>query len=397
MDYSFERVKAWFGRFRLAIVKSLVGLVPKDKKLILFSAWFGKKYADNCMYVYEYLLGNPNYQVYWITKDKTIYNDLLSKGKPVLLWNKWKTKWKEIRAVVVFSSVQFSDYNQWYLSKTIYIDLGHGHPIKDPGKVATDDLILKEQRLLASFLHYYAICSSAFSKKEYRHVVDIPDNHIIISDFARNDVFIYPELRYGNNLIVDKAKEGRKAIIYMPTHRSDGRKEMDLHKILPLNEIEDFCKQYGWVFIVKKHFYHRNEHEDLSAFKYICDITEMNDIETQTLLYQADILISDYSACYIDYLLLNRPLFFYQFDIDDFQKTERHLYYDFDKLDICPIAHTKTEFIDTLKEVCLSSIDKYAEKRNAFLPTYFANSHQENGRGKVVAIMEQLINKYYAK
>ena len=389
--------KAWFGRVRLTIVKSILGLIPKDRNLVLFSAWFGKKYADNCMYVYEYLLKNPNYKIYWITKEKTIYNQLIDEGKPVLMWNSLKAKWKEIRAVAVFSSVQFSDYNQWFLSRTIYIDLGHGHPIKDPGKVATDKQILKEQKTLLKFLHYYSVCASDFSKHDYKHVADIPDNHIFISDFARNDAFIYPELREEKNRIVDSFKSGRKAIVYMPSHRSDGKKLFNVHKILPLEEINEFCEVNGWVFIIKKHFYHRNEHEDFSTYKRILDITELNDIDPQTLLYQADILISDYSACYIDFMLLNRPMFFYQFDIDEFQKTERHLYFDFDKLDICPIAYTKAEFIDVFKDICLSPIDKYEEKRQAFLPTYFANPHQENGRGKVVAIMEQLINKYYAK
>ena len=383
------------GRFRVRISKFIVGLVPKDRDLILFTAWLGRKYADNCMYVFEYILKNTNYNAYWVTVDPNIYRRLNLEGKPVLMANTLKTKWKLMRAVAVFSSIQFYDYNQFYLSKTIYIDLGHGHPVKDPGSNSTNPYALKMQSIYLKHLRYYAIVASSFARSNYKNLAAIPDDHIFISDFARNDAFIYPELRKGKNEMVDYIKSDKKAVVYMPTHRSTGNVHLNMHELLPLRDIDDFCDKNGWVFIIKKHFYHQNEHEDFKEYRHIYDITENNDIDPQTLLYQADILISDYSACYIDYLLLNRPLMFYHFDTDEFQKKERHLHFDFNKLDICPIAHNKEEFMDNLRNLSLSPVDKYAKRRNAFLPTYFANPHQENGRGKVVAIMEQLINNYY--
>lgn len=386
----------YFGLFRLKIAKTIVGKIPKNSKLIICGAWFGKKYADNSMYVYEYLLKNSDYEVYWITKDKTILKSLQSTGKPVLDWYSWKAIWKQMRAAVLFSAVQFSDFNQFWVSNSIQIDLGHGHPIKDPGEVASDKKILKLNNLNLRHINYYAVVPGKTGKVDYHHVVPIPDDHIIMSDFARNDAFIYPELRNGKNMIVDKIKNGHKAIVYMPTHRSEGKIMMNMHQLLPLDDIDKFCEKEGWVFIIKKHFYHTKEHEDFSQYKHIHDISEFNDIEPQTLLYQADILISDYSACYIDYLLLNRPLMFYHYDIVEFEKKERHLYFDFGKLNICPIAYNRDEFLTILKDICLSPTDKYSNQRNAFIPTYFANSNQKDGRAKVKAILDKLIEQYYS-
>ena len=383
-----------FGLFRRRCFSSLLKLVPKKKGLVLCTAWFGQKYIDNTMYVYEYLLSHSNYRVIWITKNRLIYNQLKSVGKPVEMFSSLKGIIAQIRAQAVFSTVQFSDYNQNLLVNTIYIDLGHGHPIKDPGKHFLREPMLTIQKQEVDKLHYYAVCASQSSKNLYQDVVKIDNDHIFISDFARNDVFVDDELRKGKNVIVEQYKEGRKAIVYMPTHRSDGRKKMELEKILPLDDIQSFCKENDYVFIIKKHFYHRNEVENLSKYDRLFDITNIDDIDPQVLLFQSDVLISDYSACYIDYLLLDRPLMFYHYDLKVFQEQERSLYLPFETIDIAPISYNINDFMENLMIAC-NPEDPFGDKRRGFTPHYFNNTKQENGREKIKQILDRLMEKYY--
>lgn len=397
MDKKIENkvsLRMSLGILRMKIVHSILRLIPKKKGLVLCSAWFGQKYIDNTKYVYEYLLYHSKYKVYWITKNKSIYNQLCNANKPVVMFNSLSGIWKQIRAQAVFSTVQFNDYNQWLLTNTIYIDLGHGHPIKNPGKAFLQEPLLTLQKLKVENVHYFGIKASDFAKEKYQDIVPVKPDHIFISDFARNDVFIDADLRKGKNVIVEQYKGGRKAIVYMPTHRSDGRKRMDLGEILPLNEIQLFCQDHNYVFIIKKHFYHRNETMDLSDYSNIFDITNVDEIDPQVLLFQADILISDYSACYIDYLLLDRPLMFYQYDIKDFQEQERSLYIPFESLDIAPISYSKEDFMEKLCIAC-NPDDLYADHRREFIPHYFKNIKQENGREKVRIILDQLMEQYY--
>ena len=181
----------------------------------------------------------------------------------------------------------------------------------------------------------------------------------------------------------------------MPTHRSDGCVSMPMMELLPLDEIQLLCEKYGYVFIIKKHFYHRNEVEDFSHYPNIYDITCEDSIDPQVLLYQTDILISDYSACYIDYLLLDRKLCFYQYDSEAFQKNERSLYIPFTTLNFAPIAYSKSELITHLEVLMSSEIDEYKGRRNDFAPKYFANLHQEDGCKKVKQILDSLMEQYY--
>lgn len=377
------------------IFSRITCFIPKQNNLVLLTAWLGEKYIDNTKYVFEFLQNYPQYKAVWMTNNRNIYDYLQSMYLPVALSHSLNGFWLQLRARVVFSSIQFADYNQWLLNRCIYIDLGHGHPIKDPGK----EHFTEESRLIDSLIlekvKYYAIVASDFAKDLYPQVISIPKEQILISDFARNDVFIDSSLRNGKNAIIEKYRElKRRVVTYMPTHREMGRVEMKMSDILPLDILQVFCENNNVQFIIKKHFYHRNETEDLEKYPNIVDITNVEDIDPQVLLYQTDILVTDYSACYIDYLLLNRPLLFYQYDLEFFTKNERSLYMSFKDIDIAPVTYSKDALVHDLSFLIENEGDKYTLRRNAFAKTYFNNLSQKDGRKKVVDIMEELIEKY---
>ena len=388
-------------KFKLAVRRLLFGMnsallscIPKKKGLVLFTAWFGEKYIDNSRYVYEYFLEHSNYSPVWMTSNPTIYAQLQKEGKPVVKKDSLRGKWLTVRAQAAFSSVQYTDYNTWCLRHCLYVDLGHGHPIKDPGDVGRPSYMRSVYTMITNRVYYYTIVASTKTKQNY-NVVDIPQDHIFVSDFARNDVLIDESLQKGKNVIIDDFKKGRKAIVYMPTQRSGGELKMNMNEILPLDAIQQYCEKKGVVFIIKKNFYHRNEHEDLSKYPNIMDVTNVDDIDPQVLLCQADMLISDYSACYIDYMLLRRPIVFFQYDLESFNYTERKLYYNFEELDIAPIVYNKQNLVECIDNLFMQG-DKWLEKRMVFAhENYFDNIEQKDGRKKVKDIFDRLYKQYF--
>ena len=56
--------------------------------------------------------------------------------------------------------------------------------------------------------------------------------------------------------------------------------------------------------MIRRHFYHKGEKVDFSMYSNITDITEKS-MDIQELLMDTDILVTDYSSTYIDYLLLD--------------------------------------------------------------------------------------------
>ena len=220
-------------------------------------------------------------------------------------------------------------------------------------------------------------------------------DHIFVSEFTRNDVLIDKKLQKGKNSIVDDFKKGRRAIVYMPTHRSDGKRPMIMSSILDLDRIEDYCARNEIVFIIKKHFYHRNEKENIENYPHIMDISNVDDIDPQVLLCQADMLISDYSACYVDYMLLKRPIIFFQYDLEYFNNNERKLKYNFEELKIAPIVYDKTKLVDCIDDI-IKKGDRWLNRRMRFAQeNYFDNIEQKNGRKNAKDIFDSLYKKYF--
>lgn len=384
-------------RVLIVFLKLLIAIIPKKRNLILFSAWFGKKYADSSMYMYEYLL-KSKYEVVWYTLDKSIFNSLSSQKKPVVYGKSLKGVWTQIRAKMLVSSVQFADYNPYFLSRCIYFDLDHGFPIKQSGFEikGSSKKELGYIKLLRFFIRYYMSSSSEFVMRIISRSFKIKKEMIVKCNKPRTDVLFDKQLRDGHNEIVEKIKDGRKAIVYMPTQRSCGSVPIEICKIFDLKKLNDFCVKNNIVFIIKKHFYHKHEQTDLNKYSNIFDISN-EDVETQTLLFQTDLLISDYSACYIDYLLLDRPIILYAYDYDAFLKNERELYLNFDDNSCGFKAYTFNQCFEQITNILKNNWDDaLGEGRKQIRNLYFSNSLTfGHAREEITAIIGQLLSKKY--
>ena len=124
----------YFLRFILvSISKFILTFIPKDDDLILFTSWFGKKYADSSRYMFEYFLYNKKYKVFWMSSDRVLYESLQAQSIPVVFSRSFKGIWYQIRAKMLVSSIQTADYNYLFLRNCVYFDLDHGFALKKAG------------------------------------------------------------------------------------------------------------------------------------------------------------------------------------------------------------------------------------------------------------------------
>lgn len=380
------------------IIKPLVGIIPKKKDLILFSAWFGTKYADNTRYLYEYMLKNTKYDIYWFTKNKDLYNDLREQGLPVIYSKTIKALWYQCRAKMLLSTVQIYDFNLYYLNNCYFLDLGHGFPGKPVGLLQpqVNERYKKIFKFSKKGLKYYETASSRFVVDYISPCYDVKPSNFIFSNKPRIDVLFDENLRKGINTKIDTIKSSRRLISYLPTHRSCGEKEMDITQIFDLKKLQSFCEQTNSVFLIKKHFYHRDEKTPLDEYPNIYDLTK-EDLDTEVLLYQSDVLITDFSSCFIDYLALGRPILFYAYDYDDYMANERDYYWKYDMINGGYTAKNKDEFIKSLSDLSKDWDDaKHEEGRTQMRRLYFDDDvEMGTSRKKITSIIDELINGTY--
>ena len=372
---------------RLLVLKFISVLIPKDPNLILFSSWFGMKYADNSMYLYEYMLDNSHYKVVWFTRSRDVYELLKSANKPVIYSKSVAAVLYHLRAKTFISTVQFNDFISALMANCVLLDLDHGFPAKYVHFVSPTitKREIQYERILRKFVTYYMTASSTFTMEVVSKCFDIPKERMIFSNKPRVDVFFNEALRKGKNLIVDKIKGNKRAIVWMPTHRSQGCVEINVKELIDLDAIQDLCEKIDAVFIIKKHFYHSKEITDLSMYSRVFDLTQEN-LEVQTLLYQADVLISDYSSCYIEYLTMNRPVILYVFDLEHYLQTERDVCVKMEDNHVGYKVKTKQELSSCLRLIGQDWTDLANEEgRKEAIARYFDSKVEMGESCKVIS------------
>ena len=333
------------GKIRMRIirkVKDITNLIisttrRRDSNLYVFGSWYGEKFADNSKYLYLYYLKNGK-DAYWFTKNKVVYEELKKNDLPVLMAGTKEEQAVSKRAKYFFYCCSLDDIDKYFSGGAVMINLWHGVPLK---KIMFDDTYnyntgkksLYEKMAQWVFdksikKRYVAVTSKVFADI-YRHAFRVDESHILNLGQPRNDCFFDGSMhrkKYGS-------KEYKKLITYMPTMRNMGKDVIDLNKLMDLPAIDRLCKENDALFLIKKHFAHRNETTNLEGFENVIDMTTTA-IDSQELLFNTDILITDYSSCYIDYMLLNRQIIFYAYDLHDYLAKDREMYFQYD--DVTP-------------------------------------------------------------
>jgi CDP-glycerol glycerophosphotransferase (TagB/SpsB family) len=167
---------------------------------------------------------------------------------------------------------------------------------------------------------------------------------------------------------------------------------MSIDAILDLEVLNRFCAQHNILFLIKKHYYHIRESEQLAEYENILDITQ-KDLDTQQLLKCADILVTDYSSCFIDYLLLDRPIVFYNYDYDDYVLSDRDIYFDYDATTPGPKAKTFQELIASLQSIVQRGNDSFVENRKTVRDIFYsADSQRKVSRQILDYVKTRILN-----
>ena len=358
-------------------------LFPRDKNLILFGAWFGEKYDDNSRALFEYVLKNrKDIHAYWITANKEVYSNMKEKGLPVFMNTSRKAIMLALRAryyvsVVMLYGKDSGNNLSKYMGGIRVINLWHGLPLK---KIAFDDKYHPmPQTFRGKLLNYfdekvfrntYHIATSPGIAKIYRSCFKADEEHVLILGQARNDYFYTPH----QNPYKERF-DNRKIILYMPTHRREGKQVMDMTKLLDLSNINTLCEKNNAIFLIKKHFYHSKEESLDNSYENIIEITNEKP-SAQVLLDCADILITDYSSCYIDYLLLDRPILFYSYDLEDYLANDREMYFDYKSSVPGCICENNVELESEISSI-LNGEDNYKGKREYWRNFFYSKDNQQ--------------------
>lgn len=375
-------------------------LIPRSKNIYMFGAWYGQRFSDNSRALYLYTLKHTNKKCVWICKNREIYNTLLEKGLPVAMTSSLKGIYYQLRAGVAFSVTGAGDFCRELLGNCVHVELWHG--VGGGKKIGMDDRAFRENALVPRRRFYaklekipmrkrYFVATCREMQKVFESAFGIDQDHFIHGGQTRNDMFY--DSNYVMNTISKEEFAGKRIVVYMPTHRQEGKVLMDMSKLLDLPALDHFCRENNMVFLIKKHFYHANEREYLEDYSNIIDITRRT-LDTNELLMVADYLISDYSSCTADYLLLDRPVFYYCFDYEDYLRNDRDMYWDYDTITPGSRSYTFEDLMTQLTKLIVHGQDEYIEERKRVRDMFYAPENQCCASEKVLEQVEQILNQH---
>lgn len=294
--------------------------VPMEKNAILFSS-LSRKYNDSPREIYEYLLAHEEYagyKFYWAIEKgdnteipgthKRVTPDTFSYFLTALRCKYWVT------------SVNIERGLKFKKRKTVYLNTWHGIPIKTVGNCAGG-------RTGYDFSHVDYFCiSGEYEVDLYRRAFNVDEKQLLRVGMPRNDKLYATDV---DETVAIKKKLGlpldKKIIMYAPTWR-DSKDGGKTYSVCPPIDFDKWKQELGneYLLLFRAHPY-TSALMNVKFNSFVMDFSKypvMND-----LLKVTDILISDYSATFFDFSILERPMICFAYDYEDYSN-ERGLFMD---------------------------------------------------------------------
>jgi CDP-glycerol glycerophosphotransferase (TagB/SpsB family) len=372
-------------------------LFPRNKYIAVFGSRWGYSYSDNSKYLFEYMNEHSErMKCVWITRDKNVCEKIKSRGYRAYMEKSMLGIWYCLRAKIVVSSYHpYMDVQGFGIGGARIVQLFHGTPLK---KINYDD-IYASAKLRTGFINKLKLSlfpyknpnradilitasenedavnnlTTAFGiRKENIKITGLPRNDILAGNKKECSLFI-AGIRKKFNL--------PRIIAYLPTfqHGGDGKPKMYIDDLVSAFDlINERLRSLNAVLILRLHPVLWDALGQMEGKEYLDPETHIILINNQAsriikghsegledfypILRDVDILITDYSSVYFDYLLLKRPVIFAQFDKGNMFR--RGLYYEYDEVTPGPKAKSWEEIFNYVESL-VREPGLYGEERVA--------------------------------
>lgn len=318
-----------------------VDVLPIRPCTVLYESTHGASVGGNPYAIFEYMVGHPNYgdwtHIWAVTPEAVIPEDIRSHPN-VILAEIGSDLYRRYMATASHL-INDSTFPYWFSRRPEqkYLNTWHGTPLKTLGKpIRADEEFLSHRNIQRNLLHA-------------THVIS-PNEHtsdVLMDDFDVRGIFTgklaetgYPRIDRTLNATPERIARVRSRLnldpdrpiaLYAPTWRGIfGRTEVDVERLR--SDLERLVRvPCQWVF--RGHPFSEAGLRNAGLPVAIAP----PDIDTADVLAVADLLVTDYSSIFFDFLPTRRPVFYYCYDLEEYASS-RGLYFDINEMPgpVCP-------------------------------------------------------------
>jgi len=352
-------------RIELGFALLLGYIYPRNEDFIVFANSSERcEFSGNMKYLFLDIANKYDKNCVWLTQYDEIEQLLANHGYKTYKTDSLKAKLCLLRAKYAVTDVDFNNRQWRYLYSATTIQLWHGYPLKELPEQNEGKLCERIQ------VFDYACVNNRVEEAELRTHKNI--DQVYYTGYPRNDLF-FREIQDSEIGVDPVTQEKLKRILpeeivigYFPTWRENEGVEP-----LEADTFNTFLKDHDAHCVIKPHRYTASFVDD-SKFERIHVHPPTGDI--YPIFEDIDILVTDYSSIYFDYMLLDRPVVFYPYDYEDYTKT-RGLNLDYDSMTPGPKSYEFNQLLDDLSD--LISDDPYRQERQNILDDVFVDYEGE--------------------
>lgn len=313
-----------------------ISLIVPKKRHILYIEDEGFTGNIKYQFLHHYLNNNKGYRAYYLTYNKEVYREIKC-DVPVLYHISFKSIVCLLQAsVIVVSSEGWQRLLCYYFCfRAKKVQLWHAAGIKKVGlEVVRHNRFIykiycvltgrypKYDLFLFNSMRQYAARKHCFRFRMHFIAMN-PRNEVLFRSATRHD------LLWTDKRVIETAREHRLKnkylILFAPTFReNDGL--LDEAAYIDFKKLSSAAGTNDLVFLVKLHTFsdqRRIEHENVIFYDKSRDV--------YPLLSYVDLLITDYSSIFSDFMLTGKPIILYMKDYEQYGK-ERGLQMDIRRL-----------------------------------------------------------------
>lgn len=294
-------------------------LIPKSSKYVIVGGWYGKRYADNSKGIYEYLNAHKTEfglkRVFWYTNDEEIYKELKDKGLDVLIGFSVKSAFYHFRSKTHFIDQTPRDILGFLSVRCTRINMWHGLPLKKIGHLISGrNAKFSFWDKMASggcWLDQYILATSDLACNLLTKAMGIDKEKCIIASYPRTNLLY--------SIKAKKKNQDKLFVFYLPTLRD--KKERNPLLDVDLADLNSVFNKNDIIFQLKPHPASIGDWASLASLSNFRVLD--SSVDVYDILVNTDLLITDYSSVYFDYMLTGKAILFFPYDYNEYIAKDR--------------------------------------------------------------------------
>ena len=273
-----------------------------------------------------------------------------------------------------FSSIKVKD-------NTRLVQLWHGTGAIKKFGLGCEEGWVKKLGISTNRNTTHFIVGSSWMKEIYKTAFDAEEEKIFNIGCPRTDLFFNEQiLQERRNEFFYNYPElmNKKIILYAPTFRDNENKLNEIQIHLDIDKLmSKLDESYVLGLRLHPHFankFNLNKNTTIHYQNRVYDFSHYNKLNT--LLICCNILITDYSSIIYEYALTRKPMIFYSYDLDVFQKSDRGFYGDYRSIVPGPVVIRTDEIVNIISKEVNSNIYNINEFLNIYLENCDGNSRE---------------------